>query len=260
MTNRFNAASFIGCLIAISYSPTILAQQQKSRVEFEVAAIRRAKSGAQGNFIEIAPGGERFTATNSPLKLLIMMAYGVADWKITSGPNWVNSECFDIEAKPERPTSRDQIFEMLRNLLSDRFGLRLHSETRKAEGYVLIAPEKPFGLRENRSGDRFMVKRDESGQVVFRSFPMAQLAWFLSVRLHRDVVDKTGLTESYDFELAYAPDVPSLTGSFGGLPADGTDRPSLQDALLDQLGLRLQLEQGTAEVLIIDAVLKPSEN
>ncbi len=124
MSNRFVGIFLLGCLIGIFRGPSALAQQQTPRAEFEVAVIKPARAGAQGNFFEIAPGGERFTATNAPLRVLIMMAYGVADWQVSGGPSWMNSEYFDIEAKPERPASREQIFQMLQSLLADRFQLK----------------------------------------------------------------------------------------------------------------------------------------
>ena len=179
MSSRFVGIFLIGCLIGIFQGPSALAQQQTPRVEFEVAVIKPARAGAQGNFFEIARGGERFTATNAPLRVLIMMAYGVADWQVSGGPGWMNSEYFDIEAKPERPASREQIFQMLQSLLSDRFQLKLHKETREVPVYVLAASGKAYGLHENPSGDSPRVEKGEKGQVVFHSFPMAQLARYL---------------------------------------------------------------------------------
>ncbi len=90
------------------------------------------------------------------------------------------------------------------------------------------------------------MERGEKGQVTFHSFPMAQLARYLSLRLRRDVTDKTTLAGSYDFELLFTPETP--------LPSDITD------AVQDQLGLRLQLQKASSEALIIDSVAQPSEN
>jgi uncharacterized protein (TIGR03435 family) len=246
MSNRFVGIFLIGCLVGIFRCPSALAQQQTPRVEFEVAVIKPARAGAQGNFFEIPPGGERFTATNAPLRVLIMMAYGVADWQVSGGPGWMNSEYFDIKAKPERPASREQIFQMLQSLLSDRFQLKLHKETREVPVYILAATGKAYGLHENRSGDSPRVERGEKGQIVFHSFPMAQLARYLSLRLRRDVTDKTMLAGSYDFELLFTPETP--------LPSDITD------AVQDQLGLRLQLQKASSDALTIDAAAQPSEN
>jgi uncharacterized protein (TIGR03435 family) len=237
MSSRFVGIFLVGC---------VLAQQQTPRVEFEVAVIKPARAGAQGNFFEIAPGGERFTATNAPLRVLIMMAYGVADWQVSGGPGWMNSEYFDIEAKPEHPASREQIFQMLQSLLSDRFQLKLHKETREVPVYILAETGKAYGLHENRAGETPRVERGEKGQIVFHSFPMVQFARYLSLRLRRDVSDKTTLPGSYDFELSLTSETPS--------PGDITD------AVQDQLGLRLQMQKASSDALIIDTAAQPSEN
>jgi len=260
MRNRFAGIFLVVCLTAALRAPTVLAQQPTPRVEFEVAVIKPAKAGAQGNFFEIPPGGERFTATNAPLRVLIMMAYSVADWQMSGGPGWMNSKYFDIEAKPERPASREQIFQMLRSLLSDRFQLKLHKETREVPVYTLAETGKPYGLHENRSGDNPRVEMGDKGQIVFHSFTMAQLAHYLSLRLRSEVTDKTGLTGGYDFELLFTPDTPSPRDIATPGAAADSSRPSLPDALLDQLGLRLQLQKVPSDTLIIDAAEQPSEN
>ena len=243
MSNRFVGIFLVGCLIATLRGPVVQAQQQQPRVEFEVAVITSARAGAQGNSFEIAPGGERFTATNAPLRVLIMMAYGVADWQVSGGPGWMNSKYFDIEAKPERPASRDQIFQMLRSLLSDRFQLKLHEETRDVPVYVLANPGKAYGLHQNRSGDNLRVETGEKGQILFHSFTMAQLAHYLSLRLRCEVSDKTALTGSYDFELLLKSDWPSPGDTAATGPTGDSARPSLADAVQDQLGLRLQMQK-----------------
>jgi uncharacterized protein (TIGR03435 family) len=227
-------------LIAGLIGPSVLAQS------FEVAVIKPARPGAQGSSFEIPPGGERFTATNTPLRPLIMMAYGVADWQVSGGPGWINSEDFDIEAKPEQPASREQIFQMLRSLLSDRFQLKSHKETREVSVYILTAAGKASGLHENPSGDSPRVERRENGQIAFHGFSMAQLAHYLSLRLRNEVTDKTMLTGNYDFELLFTPEIPS--------PNDITD------AVQDQLGLRFQQQKASADALIIDSAVQPSGN
>jgi uncharacterized protein (TIGR03435 family) len=260
MNNRFVGISLVVCLIGTFRGPSALAQQQTSRIEFEVAVIKPARAGAQGNFFEIAPGGEKFTATNAPLRVLIMMAYGVADWQVFGGPSWMNSKYFDIEAKPEHPASREQIFQMLRSLLADRFQVKLHQETREVPVYILAAAGKAYGLHENLSGESPRVERGEKGQIVFHSFPMAQLARYLSLRLRREVTDKTMLAGSYDFELLFIPDMASPSDITTSTPPGDSSRPSLPDAVQEQLGLRLQLQKASSDTLIIDAVALPSEN
>ena len=181
-------------------------------------------------------------------RLLIMTVYGVTDRQVSGGPNWVNSEYYDIEAKAQHPAGREQILQMLQALLSDRFRLKLRKETREIPIYALAGDGKGYGLRESKSWDRprvsyfpaqnsilrarmlryrrasecnlvllnngyratrvvkwpcgriwhfcagKVVSIGDNGQYVFRSFSMVstRLVCF-PVRLHRDVVDKTGL-------------------------------------------------------------------
>jgi uncharacterized protein (TIGR03435 family) len=234
--------------------------QSPARLEFEVASVKQGRAGARGNSTEIAPGGERFTATNASLKLLIMTAYGVTDRQVSGGPNWVNTEYYDIDAKTDRPASRERICLMLQTLLTDRFQLKLHRETKELPMYVLTVEKAASRLRENKSGDKPQVRTGDSGQVVFQSFPMAQLAWFLSVRLRRDVMDKTELKGGYDFELAYTPDTPSFGDGAVNVPPADPNRPGILDAVRDQFGLTLQPQKAPVEIFVIDHAEKPLEN
>jgi uncharacterized protein (TIGR03435 family) len=147
---------------------------------------------------------------------------------------------------------------MLQDLLSDRFRLKVHKESREVPVYVLTVENPKSGLHENKTGDKPAVEAGDGGQVVFRSVPMTQLLWYLSVRLRRDVIDKTRLNGSYDFELTYTPDTPS----FGSEAPSATtaDRPPLQEAMRDQLGLRLQSQKGLSDVFVIESAEKPVGN
>jgi uncharacterized protein (TIGR03435 family) len=247
------------CLLGIPGMRAVAAQSSLPRAEFEVAVVKPARAGASSNFTEIAPGGERFTATNTTLKLLIMTAYGVTDRQVSGGPNWVNSEYYDIDAKAQHPAGHEQILQMLQALLSDRFRLKLHKETKEIPVYVLAGDAKGYGLRESKSGDRPRVSVGDNGRFVFQSFSMAQLASYVSVRLHRDVVDQTGLRGTYDFELAFTPDTPSFDNIADAVSRDDS-RPRLEDAVRDQLGLRLESQKASSEILVIDVAEKPLGN
>jgi bla regulator protein BlaR1 len=230
------------------------------RLAFEVASIKPSKNTANGNVTEIAPGGQRFTATDAPLKLLIMTAYDVNVRQISGGPGWLNSEFYDVEAKAERPASRRQIHLMLQSLLADRFNLMLHRETKELPMYLLTAETHQSKVRENRSGGEPHVRRGSSGQTVFENVPISQLVWFLSLRLRRDVLDKTGLKGNYDFELAWTPDVPSRGDGAESAPPPDPNGPSIFTALREQLGLKLTATKGPVEILVIDHAEKPAAN
>lgn len=227
---------------------------------FEVASIKPSANKENGNFSEIAPGGRRFTATNASLNLLIVTAYDVSVRHISGGPGWMNSEFYDIQAETDRSASAGQIHLMLRHLLADRFKLALHRETKELPLYVLTVENRGSKLHENKSGDEPRVKRVTVGRFVFEGVPLAQLTWFLSLRLGRDVLDQTGLKGNYDFELAWTPDVQSRQDrEEGALPPD-PNGPSISTALREQLGLKLAATKGPVEILVIDHAERPSAN
>jgi len=114
------AAAIAGSLILGWAAQSMYAQTGAStagRLVFDVASIRPSKNTTNGNVVEIAPGGQRFTATNAPLKLLVMTAYDVNVRQVAGGPGWLNSEFFDVEAKAEHPASRQQIHLMQQRLM-----------------------------------------------------------------------------------------------------------------------------------------------
>jgi uncharacterized protein (TIGR03435 family) len=244
-------------LVTPTHAQTIVSAPR--RLVFDVASIKPSKNSANGNVVDIAQGGQRFTATNAPLRLLIMMAYDVNVRQISGGPGWLNSDCYDIEAKPERPASREQIRLMLQSLLADRFNLKLHKETRELPMYVLTAENYQSHLHENKAGGEPHIRRGRNGQTVFENAPIFQLTWFLSLRLRREVLDKTGLKGNYDFELAWIPDVPGR-GDGADNPAPDPTGPSVFAALHEQLGLRLTATKGPLGILVIDHADKPSAN
>jgi uncharacterized protein (TIGR03435 family) len=95
---------------------------------------------------------------------------------------------------------------------------------------------------------------------MFASVPVAQLAWFLSVRLHTDVIDQTGLKGSYDFTLAFTPDIPTFGDTPVNAPPGEHDYPPLPEAVQNQLGLQLRSQKRSVQVLVIDYAEKPIGN
>jgi uncharacterized protein (TIGR03435 family) len=76
--------------------------------------------------------------------------------------------------------------------------------------------------------------------------------------LDRAVVDQTGLSGSYDFDLEWMPDETQFGGAVRGTP-DPT-KPDLFATMQQQLGLRLEATRGPIEALVIDQVERPSAN
>src|ERR1700722_19832249 len=122
--------------ILIGLAPATLA-----RAQFEVASIKPAAPGTvEGARVRSPGGGQIFTATNVPLKYLIMTAYTLRVEQVSGGPAWASSmsDGYDIVAKAARPTTRDQLMLMLQALLADRFKLILRNEKKVQTVYNLV--------------------------------------------------------------------------------------------------------------------------
>lgn len=185
----------------------------------------------------------------------------------------MESERFDVAAKADGNASVERMSQMLQALLADRFQLKAHRETRQLPVYVLLTGKNGTKMPESREGGCFVPGSDKPPEVVKsgqRPTPcggffferdrldggrvyMQQLAGALSNQLRRPVVDKTGLTGTYDVHLRWTPDE-SQPGD-----TDSSD-PSLFTAIEEQLGLKLESQKGPVETLVIDHAEKPSEN
>ncbi len=239
---------------------------------FEVASIRPNVSGAPSAHYRLLPG---FNAENATLKNLLAMAYDVADFRISGGPGWINSDRYDIEAKTQGNPSLDQKMSMLQTLLQDRFNLALHRETKELPIYALTVPKGGPKLQPLREGSCIMpdpknptlapgktltdycglVVSMGRGQLELASASMADLARSLSRLTGRTVVDKTGITGVFPVHLTFVPDDIAADGP----PVNGSG-PSIFTAVQEQLGLKLESTKGPVDVLVIDHVEKHSEN
>jgi hypothetical protein len=135
----------VGMLDAPAVHAQSAAQTARANPKFDVASIKPAKPGAPGApfmfGVRPMPGGG-INATNVTLKLLIQNAYGLQDFQLSSGPGWIETARYNIEAQPDSPAGPNEWKEMLKNLLTDRFQLVLHRETRELPVYALVLARK----------------------------------------------------------------------------------------------------------------------
>ena len=209
------------------------------------------------------PGGERYTAGDASLKLLISLMYKIPARQIAAGPAWLDTDGYDIEASAGSPRSLDDLHVMFRNLLADRFQLKLHREVRQGPVYALSVDKSGQKMKLNESADTFdfPITRGLDGVVIGSRVPMEYFCWWLSQLLGRDerpVIDRTGLGKNYDFTLSFAPQLPPDFPR-ERVPARILARPSIFDALREQLGLELAAQEGPVEYLVIDHVERPAE-
>jgi uncharacterized protein (TIGR03435 family) len=226
--------------------------------------------------------------TNLTPRRLILNAYGIQDYELSGDPPWIASEHYDIEATARGDSSVQQMEgPMLQVLLEDRFKLSLHRETRPLPVYELTVgkggpklqpllegsctpypvdsappPAPTPGQNQNFCGLRLSVKgltRELDGQGVTMAVLAASLSRTYNSDLGRNVIDKTGLSGTFDLRLKWAIQRLAAPANPGATPADDSG-PSLFNALQDQLGLRLEPAKGPVEVLVIDHIEKPSAN
>src|SRR5215469_938740 len=120
--------------------------QSATRLQFEVASVKTNKTGQREGGIT-AIGGGRFRATNIPFKILLATAYDVNFEQISGGPDWLDSERYDVEAKPDRLATTQQIHLMLQKLLAERFRLVLRRETKEMPIFALILDKGKLRIR-----------------------------------------------------------------------------------------------------------------
>jgi uncharacterized protein (TIGR03435 family) len=238
--------------------------------EFEVASIKPTAPGENGRWIRMLSTTE-FAARNHTVKTLIAAAYDLNPQAILAGPAWVESDHYDIVARTPgtvRPTLNEQMA-MLRKLLADRFGLTFHREEMEMRVYALTVAKGGHKLQESTlSAD---VSPQGPPPLIFVVSPQliklpgryATMGEFASVlqraTLEYPVLNRTGLSGRYDFDLEFTPD----ESVFGGALGNGTDestKPHLFAAVQQQLGLRLEATKGAVQALTIDHVARPSAN
>ena len=260
--------------------------------EYDVFSIKPDKSGSGMVRMQMIPDG--FSATNISLKNLIADAYGIKEDLISGSPGWAESDRYDVTAKvagADIPTFKkltsDQRNAMLQPLLADRLKLKAHYETRELPIYELVLAKSGFKLHEATPGDSYAngpkvngsppragMMMMMPGQITGMAIPIANLINILSRHLLRTIVDKTGLTATYDITLQWSPEDGQGMGFPGAPPPpppppgpssdastpSASSAPSIFTALEEQLGLKLNSTKGPVKTLVIDHIESPTEN
>jgi uncharacterized protein (TIGR03435 family) len=241
-------------LCALLFPSIRAATAQTPHPTFEVASVKPAPPQADPNTGSWSPPGRgRFTADHVSLALLLHLAYGIDDSQIANKPDWLETNLYDIVAKPEDGISltRDELKPRLQDLLQQRFHLVAHIETRTSRGYALIiakgGPHITPTEADHFPGFRINVS---SGQMRGANWSLPQLAQYLTSAAGFPVVDQTGLTGSYDIAFSYEPN-----------PDADSTLPPLNAALKQATGLLLKPQKIPVETLVIDSVDKtPTAN
>jgi uncharacterized protein (TIGR03435 family) len=263
-----------------------------SEFKYDVVSIKLHKSGDDRQFGSETIDG--FSDTNTDLLSLILDAYGPLDPAyfpevVAMIPKSLADKKYDIEAKMDsseveafrKLSQQDRLLarqRMMQALLADRFKMAVHFETREVPVYWLVV-SKPGKLHEaggacgsppakpEPKDDQTMPcghSTSYPGYLRGQQIPIEEVARRLSDRVHRAVVDKTGLTGKYDIDLKWSADDAEFPGgvraSDSNFPTPDPNGPSLFAAIQEQLGLKLVPNKGQAQVLIIDHLEAPSGN
>jgi uncharacterized protein (TIGR03435 family) len=208
--------------------------------------------------------GHQFSTHKTTLNFLIKFAYRLNARQIIGGPAWLDTEEYDIVAKPEGETSltMSQLRPLVQKLLEDRFKLTSHREQKELPVYALVIGKNGARLKKSEADPASLPGVQVSGAsaltISSTNNTMLGLAAVLQMSfVDRPIVDHTGFAGKYDFDLNFTHDLASSTGS---LANDPNAPPDLFTAIQEQLGLKLEAVQAPAEVLVVDHIEKPSEN
>ena len=248
----------------------------EAEVKFEVASIKRAAPGSSLKSIQIPTDSNILRIRGLSLKELIRVAWGQAGGGlhpglVHGGPDWLDAQKYDIVAKPEghRIVSRDERRRMLRQLIIERFHLQSHWEPKTLNVYALTLA-KNGSLMKKRfpadNGEPFRLPFTSSS-LIGRNASIPQLVYVIQSmiplvdpeRADLPVVDQTGLTGTFDFDIKFEGDA-SLTGAAAVSAAEVSRGSNFFSALQSQAGLRLEVQKVSVETLAIDGATAPTED
>jgi bla regulator protein blaR1 len=245
------AAAIAGPVILGMADPAIsqAQSQQTSAVpaRFESVSIK-AKGAATGAVrSRIEQHKETLTFENQSLRQLVKFAYQLQDSEIAGGPDWMNTELYDVDTKMNQPISNEQYRLELQKLLADRFKLAVHRESRELPGYELVVGKGGAKLTPaaDNEGKRPMMLIQPVGHLEASGAKIAHLIEFLEGQTGRTVIDRTGLNGAYDYKL--------ISPGLKVMPSGETEGAApLIQALSEQLGLELNPVTAPVNTLVID--------
>jgi len=259
--------------------------------EFEVAILRPSAPDTP-NGVNGQINGSQINLRGATMQWFITWAWDVSDEMVADPPKWFSQDRWDLLAKlshdPATADSKgnpeinlDQLQAMIKKLLADRFGLQLHTEERPADAYTLVAanPHMKKADPDNRTGchegpgpdgkDPRIASPILNRLLTCQNMTMAQFGDILRIQvngyIHSPVLDKTGLTDAYDFTLSFSgvgqlQNAPKPSDAASG-PSDPNGAVSIFDAVQKQMGVKLVKEKHPVQMLVIDHINeKPTDN
>jgi uncharacterized protein (TIGR03435 family) len=232
--------------------------QPEAVPRFEVASIKASNADSSSSS-GIQTGHGRLTAINVTLKRCIIGAYGVGPHQISGGPDWLDSDRFEITAIADQPVGDGVLMVLLQSLMAERFKLALHRETRIIQVYSLEIGKGGTKLEKAEAGEGVTNSSTSNGRAMIDAHDtnMDSFANLLARQMDLPVVNHTGLQGVFNFKLQWTRE--------GALPvkpgeAAANEAPSIFTAIQEQLGLRLRAQKAPVEILVIDHAERPTEN
>jgi len=266
---------FMPALCVRAQSPILEEPNYTPTLTFDVAVIRLAPPPDAHFHVSVSspPHSSRFEATNLPIKALLQIAYGF-DAPVVDAPDWVTNTFYDIQARSDeaadarlaRLTDNEVRLEKrnaIRVLLAQRLGLQTHFETRNSSIYNLVVakagvkmqavPSPPAGKTPAPPPPAEVQARGSQHGLEFvgANASMRAIAGALSSMVEAPVVDKTGLTGTYNYTLQFGREWSAQ---------DPEGWPSIFTAVQEQLGLKLEAVHEPVPNLVVDHITKPTEN
>jgi uncharacterized protein (TIGR03435 family) len=248
---------------------TLVTSSLPAQPAFDVASVKPSTSRELGGVYNY-PGG-RVELRGCTVQYIIEQAFDIQPFELTGAPAWVQNERYDIDAKPPASSQSGQLKppyakaplveeqrQMLQSLLVDRFHLKYHRETREGSLYLLVKGNKPSKLAtslvDSKDKNAYPWAGGIHGGAIMgdglagTNETMEDLAQRLSPYLGRPVLNRTGISGSFDFRVEYPPE-------------DG--RQNVISVILtsvQELGLKLEASKGPVETIAIESITKPSAN
>jgi uncharacterized protein (TIGR03435 family) len=282
-----------GVILGIA-APLSVFAQAAPKVEFEVASVRPAAPQSNNQVqVGVHIDGAQVKVNYLSLRDLLRMAYRLKDQQISS-PEWMAGERFDIAGKLPAGATPEQIPDMIKSLLEDRFQMKLHRETRDFPVYALIVAKGGSRMKESpleavpegteTSKANVNVQATGGPQGVTMTFgrgsyirfgdnkleaakaTMAGFADTMARFMDKPVIDMTQLTSTYDFTLQLTAEdyramlIRSAIAAGIALPPQALMALNYEGAgdsihaSIQALGLKMESRKAPLEVLVVDSV------
>ena len=229
---------------------------------FDVASIRPNASGSYSSTTRTLPNGS-LQMINAHLKAMIGYAYNVRQFQIVGGPEWIDADRFDVDARAADAPKGVGAPLMLRTLLAERFKLVIRREMREQPVYALVRvrPEASLGPQVKLSTRECsapqagscgvnMTTDGRGSTIQATAVSLKEFAETLGGFVDRVVLDQTGVAGVFDLDLRF-----TREGVAGGVAGDA---PSIFSALQEQLGVKLEPSRSPVDVLVIESVAPPT--